>query len=87
MTRARSIAIWECRKQDWIKTDKVKLILECWFFWGNKRVQDCSNRVKVLEDALQGVVYVNDCMLLTRVIDFDYDIKNPRVEIIVRRKD
>jgi Holliday junction resolvase RusA-like endonuclease len=83
MSTARTIATWECLKQKWKKTSKEKIVLEIRLYWGSNRIQDCSNRVKVLEDSLQGVVFENDNMLLTRVMDFGVDAEKPRVELVI----
>lgn len=80
------IATDEKRKQRWCFSRNEKLILELTAFWkDNSRDRDIHNLHKPLADALEGVLYENDCMVLIRDMDFSVDSKNPRIEVVVRR--
>ena len=46
-----------------------------------------SNTHKLLCDALEGVVYIDDKMVLARDMDFDIDRANPRLEVCLYVKD
>ena len=61
-----------------------KVIVEVWVYWGSRRRQDCDNLLKALLDALTGIVYTDDKWAVPRVMDWDIDDKNPRVEVIAR---
>lgn len=56
--------------------------LHIWWFFEDKR-RDISSGIKILEDVLEGHVYLNDRQIHKEVIDKGYDKKNPRVEIEV----
>jgi crossover junction endodeoxyribonuclease RusA len=75
----------EAKKQGWNITDGVKLIMEIWTYWPDNRRRDTHNSHKLLCDALEGVLYVNDRFVLVRDMDFTVDKHNPRVEIVLRR--
>lgn len=64
-----------------------KIILEVTAFWPDKRRHDMNNSHKLLCDALEGVVYPDDCMVLVRDMDFSVDRKNPRLEVYVYLKE
>ena len=49
----------------------------------DKRRRDMNNLHKLLCDALEGVVYPDDKMVLVRDMDFAIDRKHPRIEISV----
>ena len=70
----------EIFKQSWIKTDK-KTVMEIRFFWKDKRKHDCDNYLKVMNDSFNGLIWIDDSQCLPRVIDFQIDPKNPRVEL------
>lgn len=48
----------------------VKLYLDCYFVFPDNRKRDTSNVLKMLPDALEGVIYDNDYYVLPRVQDF-----------------
>lgn len=48
-----------------------------------ERRGDLSNRIKVLEDALEGVAYENDSQVVRLEAQLHDDPKNPRVEVWV----
>ena len=44
-----------------------------------------SNRIKVLEDALQGVAFLNDSQVVELTAALAEDKANPRMEVTVER--
>lgn len=70
------------QKSGWTVPNKTtKVIMRVWIWWPNARRRDSDNIFKILSDSLTGIVYVDDCMVLPRVIDFDVDKLSPRIEI------
>lgn len=72
----RHINLWRTLVQsDWMNLyegpikDK-KLYLDCYFVMPDHKKRDTSNVLKMLPDALEGVLYENDYYLLPRVQDF-----------------
>ncbi len=59
-----------------------QLCLRLWVYRAQRR-GDLSNRIKVLEDALEGVAYENDSQVWRLEATLGDDAKNPRVEIEV----
>lgn len=50
--------------------------------WYRKRKSgDLSNKIKVIEDALQGFLYVNDSQIDTMHLHRFEDKKHPRIEV------
>lgn len=47
----------------------------------NRRGRDADNIFKVLQDSLQGIVFLNDSQVLPRTQKILYDKENPRVEV------
>lgn len=60
-----------------------KVILRMWMFWPDKRRRDQDNAIKLIQDALNGILWDDDRQVLPRVMDFSVDRENPRVEIEV----
>lgn len=82
----RLIAMREARKQGWAMTGTdTKVVVEMRFWFADRRTRDTHNGIKVVMDALESVVYVNDSYALPRVMDYDYDPRNPRLELVIRR--
>lgn len=81
----KELAAWEAKTtlRGWKIADQ-KVILEIWIYWGSRRRRDCDNLLKLLQDCLQGVVYTDDKWALPRVMDWDIDSDNPRIEVIPR---
>ena len=84
---AQALAMLAMKKQGWKKTEKEKVVVEQKFFWPDARKRDCSNCEKILSDSLNGIVFDDDCWLLNRVMDFEIDRENPRVELKIYRKE
>lgn len=75
------------RQQGWIMPDaEKKIVLELVAYWPDKRRRDMNNLHKLLCDALEGILYPDDKMVLVRDIDFFIDRKHPRLEISVYPK-
>lgn len=62
-----------------------KLILKTWTFWRTAGRQDTHNRIKILADALEGILYPDDRWVLLQEQDFAVDKQAPRIEIELRR--
>lgn len=52
-------------------------------WYRERKSGDLSNRIKILEDALQGVAYNNDSQIVRLVAERYDDKANPRVEVEV----
>lgn len=75
----RDVAILASRCQPFIGE-----VIATYKFYRPQRSGDLSNRIKVLEDAMEGTVFLNDSQIVElHAFKFD-DKKNPRVEIEVR---
>ena len=64
-----------------------KIVLEVVAFWPDGRRRDMNNTHKLLCDALEGALYLDDKMVLVRDMDFSVDRKRPRLEVCVYVKD
>lgn len=76
---------WEAKAQ-WrnepvLGTADIKL--EVTFFFGTKRKTDLDNFNKLWQDALTGVVYMDDSQICDLHLRRDYDKAQPRIEITV----
>lgn len=80
-TRAREA----CEAQQWVMTTDEKLVVDIMTYWKDRRRHDVHNGAKVLMDALEGIVYKDDKMVLPRYIDFGLDRENPRLEMVFRK--
>jgi len=68
-------------KNKW-STTRGKVIVKLWFYFPDNRKRDTHNGLKLLLDALEDAqVYDNDRYALPRVMDFEIDKENPRIEI------
>ncbi|KEO80874.1 hypothetical protein EL26_23950 [Tumebacillus flagellatus] len=81
MKATQQLATVAMKQQSWTPTVEEKLVAEIRVFWPDRRKRDVHNIDKILWDALEGFVFDNDRWVLPRYMDFDYDKKNPRVEI------
>lgn len=61
-----------------------KTILNIWVFWNDGRRRDCDNLLKLVQDALTGIVWKDDYYCLPRVIDWQIDKGNGRIEIEIK---
>lgn len=64
-----------------------KVVLELYAYWPDHRRRDMNNCHKLLCDALESWLYLDDKMVLVRDMDFDIDRKNPRIEVYVYPKE
>ena len=64
---------WECLDE--------KVVVEMRVYWPDLRRRDAHNLTKLLCDALQGTVTVDDKFMLVRVMSIDLDREHPRVEV------
>lgn len=65
---------WECLDE--------KVIVEMRVYWPDLRRRDAHNLTKLLCDALEGTVCMDDKWMLVRIMDFQLDRENPRVEVL-----
>lgn len=76
------LAIEWKNKTGWtIPDEDRKIIVDAWFYWPSMVDHDANNRWKVLFDALEGILYHNDSMVMERVQDIALDRDNPRLEL------
>ena len=71
---AMRVCNWECLDQ--------RVVVELRVWWPDKRRRDAHNLLKLLCDSLGGFVSKDDKWMLTRIMSFDYDPRDPRVEVI-----
>ncbi len=59
--------------------------IELWvtFYFGTKRKRDLDNANKLWQDALSGIVYIDDSQICHLHLERAYDAKRPRIEIDV----
>ena len=62
-----------------------RLYVRLYFYRGDQRRVDADNCAQAVLDALQTVVFYDDWQIETLYIVKKVDVKNPRVEILVRR--
>ncbi|GMA59713.1 RusA family crossover junction endodeoxyribonuclease [Alicyclobacillus fastidiosus] len=72
---------WMMARRQQMVPNGTKVALKVWYFWGDRRRHDQDNPLKLLQDALTGVVWEDDRWVLPQVMDFDVDKQNPRLEI------
>lgn len=76
------VAIW-IAKTKW-ETRNRKTIVNLWYYWPDARRRDTHNTLKLLLDTLEAAgIYTDDKLALPRIMDYEIDRKNPRVEIEV----
>lgn len=88
----KQLAAWtaraEIRSQGWeMPAENKKIILELYAYWPDHRRRDMNNSHKLLCDALESWLYLDDKMVLVRDMDFDIDKKHPRIEVFVYPKE
>ena len=75
-------------REGWrVPKPEEKIVLEVVDFWHDGWRHDMNNTHKLLCDALEGAVYLDDKMVLVRDMDFSVDRKRPRLEVCVYVKD
>lgn len=67
------------------RTHDEKVIIELYYYFPDARRRDTHNTLKILCDVLEEAGLVtDDRYLLPRVMNYEIDRQNPRIEIIVR---
>lgn len=75
-------------REGWrVPEPEEKIVLEVFAFGPDGRRRDMNNMHKLLCDALEGALYLDDKMVLVRDMDFSVDRKRPRLEVCVYAKD
>ena len=88
MTDAEAMIVKAVKEQQWITTQRHKVVVEIKTFWSSWAVQDTHNLYKLLMDALENArVFDNDRYGLVNQVDFEKDKDNPRVELRVYVKE
>jgi len=71
---------WQ-RQNQWVTlTDDTKVVVDL-IYYLPKGEMDTHNTKKLLLDAIEGVIHVNDYYILDRTIDFTIDNENPRIDL------
>lgn len=69
------------KRTKWI-TSESKTIVHLWYFFPDHRKRDTHNTLKLLLDCLQDAqIYIDDRYAMPRIMDYEVDKHNPRVEI------
>jgi len=70
------------------RTIDEKVIIELYYYFPDARRRDTHNTLKILCDVLEEAGLVtDDRYLLPRVMNYEIDRQNPRIEIIVKELD
>lgn len=78
-TVLRAVA-WR-NKSRWSAPDG-KVVVNVWFYFPDNRKRDTHNGLKLLLDCLEAAdIYTNDRYALPRIMDWQIDRENPRIEI------
>ena len=72
------------KDQGWQLNAGNKLIADMWWHWPDGRRRDVHNYTKVLFDAMEGIVYVDDKYVLPRHQDYTVDKLEPGVRMHIR---
>jgi Holliday junction resolvase RusA-like endonuclease len=85
-----SIVQKACEESKWEMRVKEKVIVNCRFYFPDRRIRDTNNIFKLLMDSMEGVVFKNDYFALPRVEDFqilkDKFVK-PYIEVEIKEKE
>ena len=69
------------QRTKWQKVD-TKLIVNLNFYYPDNRSRDSHNMLKILLDVFEEAgIYTDDKLALPRIMDYEIDKKEPRVEI------
>lgn len=79
---ARAIAKTACDNIGWTCTQKQNVSLFLHVYFPDKRRRDAHNQEMVLFDALEGIVYDDDCYIFEHHTFKGYD-KKARLEVVV----
>lgn len=72
---------------DWECPESEKVVVDVRVRWPDHRRRDCHNLSKLLCDALEGSVCLDDRWMLLRYQDFSVDKDNPGVDVTAYRLD
>ena len=87
MIEASFLASRAVRHCKWEVQDKdVKLVMELTFRYPDRRRRDSHNMLKLLLDGLEKVLYIDDKMVLPKIMDFTVDKDMPCVDIVLYEK-
>lgn len=68
---------WQCSlPPHWLYVDLV-------FHMPDRKIRDSHNCLKILMDAMQGIVFENDYFAMPRIQAVEYDKDNPRVVCVI----
>ena len=71
------------KQRKWKKDNPaVWYVMDLYYYFPDKKVRDSHNTLKILTDALEGLVFPNDYFVLPRIQYVTLDRKNPRLELI-----
>jgi len=82
---AQSVAGIEARACGWTCTQKQEVEIMLVVYFPDHRRRDAHNQEMVLFDALQGVIYDDDCYIIEHTTRKMYDKDSPRMEVTVTR--
>lgn len=78
----------EVKRTKWKKdTEGVWYVLDLYYYFPDKKVRDSHNTLKILTDALEGLLFGNDYFVLPRIHWVKLDRKYPRLEIVCYPQD
>jgi crossover junction endodeoxyribonuclease RusA len=81
---ARALINQQIDEQHWGKPQREEwLYIDLVFYMPDRKIRDSHNCLKILMDALQDVVFINDYFCLPRIQSVEYDKEYPRVEVLV----
>lgn len=79
---SRALTNVAIEEQGWTLSEKgIWLYVDMVFYFPDRRRRDSHNTLKILLDALEGLIYKDDMYVLPRIQSVEYDKDNPRVEI------
>ena len=79
---ARVLAQNWAQNVSWTQPDAgEKVVMRFWIWWPDRRKRDPANMIDGLADALKGVLFPDDDILLPQAMDFAIDRENPRLEV------
>lgn len=82
--KSRAIINESIDEQNWVKqNNSTWYYADLIFFMPDRRVRDSHNMLKLLLDVMQGIVYHNDYYIMPRIQAVEYDINNPRVDVLI----
>ena len=85
---AQYITKQEVVKQGWeMDTGSVWYSCEIRFYMKDLVKKDSHNYLKLMLDALEGLVYHNDYFVIPRILTVELDRKRPRVELVIKSEE